>query len=116
MLKEIRKIHRQRIVRVNRARAKVIATADRPRLVLHRSNKFIYAQIVTVTGQVLATASSRQLAGKTPVERAHQVGAALAVAAKAKGVDKVAFDRRGYKYHGQVQALAEGAREGGLSF
>lgn len=116
MLKEIRKVHRQKIVRANRSKVRVGTHAHRPRLIVHRSNKFIYAQIIDTAGKVLASASSAKLKGKTPVERAGQVGQAIAAVAKDKGIVEIAFDRRGYRYHGQVKALAEGAREGGLKF
>lgn len=116
MLKEIHKTSRRKDLRVNRTRVKVGVHAHRPRLVVHRSNRFIYAQIVDSAGQVLASAESRKLTGKTPIERATEVGKVIATAAKAKNVTQVAFDRRGYKYHGQVKALADGAREGGLIF
>jgi large subunit ribosomal protein L18 len=116
MLKEIRQVHRQRIVRANRSKVRVGAHAERPRLIANRSNKFIYAQIIDTKGQVLAAASSQKLKGKTPVERAGQVGQAIAAAATAKGIVEIAFDRRGYRYHGQIKALADGAREGGLKF
>lgn len=116
MLKEVRKIRRRQTLRTNRTRVKVGVHADRPRLVVHRSNKFIYVQVVDNDGKVLAAANSAKMTGKTPVERAGQVGQAVAKLAIAKQVTKIAFDRRGYKYHGQVKALAEGAREAGLEF
>jgi len=116
MLKEIRKIRRRQTLRTNRTRVKVGVHAERPRLVVHRSNKYIYAQVVNADGKVLAAAESKKAKGKTPIERAAVVGQQVAEAAKAKGVTKVAFDRRGYKYHGQVKALADGARAGGLIF
>ncbi|MFA5009681.1 MAG: 50S ribosomal protein L18 [Patescibacteria group bacterium] len=116
MLKEIRKTQRRKILRTNRTRVKVGVHANRPRLVIHRSNKYIYAQIVDSVGQVLASASSLKAKGKTPVERAAIVGQTIAAAAQAKSITQVAFDRRGYKYHGQIKALADSAREGGLIF
>ncbi len=116
MSKETAKSNRRRQLRTNRTRIKVGVHAARPRLVVHRSNKYIYAQIVDSDGKVLASASSLKVKVKTPIERATQVGQAVAAVAVEKKVTKVAFDRRGYKYHGQVKALADGAREGGLSF
>lgn len=116
MLKEVRKIRRRQTLRTNRTRVKVGVHSDRPRLVVHRSNKFIYVQVVDNNGKVLAAANSAKMTGKTPVERAAQVGQAVAEMAKTKQVTKVAFDRRGYKYHGQVKALADGARGAGLEF
>jgi len=116
MLKEVKKIRRRQTLRTNRTRVKVGVHSDRPRLVVNRSNKFIYAQVVDSSGKVLASATSQKITGKTPMERATKVGQAVAEASKAHAVTKVAFDRRGYKYHGQVKALADGAREGGLIF
>ncbi len=116
MSKETAKNNRRRQLRTNRTRIKVGVHAARPRLVVNRSNKYIYAQIVDSEGKVLASASSLKVKGKTPLERATKVGQAVAAVAMEKKVTKVAFDRRGYKYHGQVKALADGAREGGLSF
>ena len=93
----------------------------RPRLSVFRSNKEIYAQIIDDTsGKTLVAASSRDkelsAAKGTKTELATEVGKALAKKALDAGVDKVAFDRGGYQYHGRVKSLAEGAREGGLKF
>lgn len=116
MSKEALEISRRRQLRINRTRIKVGVHATRPRLVVHRSNKYIYAQVVDSKGKVLASASSLKMKGKTPMERAAQVGRTLATMATKKKITKVAFDRRGYKYHGQIKSLADGAREGGLIF
>jgi large subunit ribosomal protein L18 len=106
-----------------RNRNRVRGTSDRPRLSVFRSNKFIYAQIIDdEAGKTLAQSSSRDLAaggklGETsPGNRdaAKQVGLTIAGLAKDQGIEAVRFDRGPYKYHGRVQALAEGAREGGL--
>ena len=112
-----------RIRRSLKTRA-IIRQSKRPRLVVHRSGANIYAQII-VTGEqgdlVLASASTldtelkSQLTGKKS-EQAFQVGKSLALRAKEKNVSDVAFDRAGYKYHGRVKALADGAREAGLNF
>ncbi len=110
-------IQRARIRR--RIRGKVIGTPESPRLSVFRSNKFIYAQLIDdASGKTLAHSSSRAPAidGKTPVERSKAVGKQLAERAKAAGIDTAVFDRGGYRYHGNVRALAEGAREGGLKF
>ena len=91
------------------------------RLSIHRTPRHIYAQVISGDGQkVLVSASTvdkelRQGAAGN-VASATQVGAAIATRAKAAGIEKVAFDRSGYKYHGRVKALAEAAREGGLDF
>jgi large subunit ribosomal protein L18 len=104
-----------------RVRQKVAGTAERPRLVVFRSLKHIYAQLVNddqgVTLLGVSDASEgvdTTTAGK--VNRAKATGKLLAEKARAAGVTKVVFDRAGYRYHGRVQAVAEGAREGGLEF
>ena len=102
-----------------RIRAKVAGTAERPRLSVFRSNKFIYAQVIDdQAGRTLAAASSREadITGNARVERSKAVGQRLAERARAAGVESVVFDRGGYRFHGNVRALAEGARDGGLQF
>src|SRR5688500_11160702 len=102
-----------------RIRAKVAGTAQRPRLSVFRSNKFIYAQVIDdAAGRTLAAANSREgdLTGSGRIERSKAVGQRLAERAKAAGVESVVFDRGGYRFHGNVRALAEGARDGGLQF
>ncbi len=108
-----------------RVRRKIVGTAERPRLCVFRSVRYIYAQIVDDTkGQTLVAASSLKLGkleseekatGKKIIE-ARVVGKTIAEAAKEKGVTKIAFDRGGYLYHGRVAALAKAAREAGLEF
>ncbi len=104
--------------RHRRVRKKVVGTAARPRLAVYRSNRHIYAQLIDdYTGRTLAFASTLSNgSGGSPKERAKGVGLALARKAKDAGVDRVTFDRGGFKYHGRVAAVAEGAREGGLEF
>ena len=106
--------------RHKRVRGKVQGTAQRPRLVVFRSNKGIEAQLVDdQTGRTLAAASWLDLKKSfkgDKSEQASEVGKQLAAAAKKAGVDACVFDRAGYLYHGRVKALADGAREGGLSF
>lgn len=106
-----------------RVRKRVFGTPERPRLNVYRSLTNIYAQIIDDTrGHTLVSASTidrkirDKVKGLRPVEAARQVGLILAERAKAAGITKVVFDRGGYKYHGRVKALAEGAREGGLEF
>ena len=106
-----------------RVRNKLSGTASRPRLCVYRSLNNIYAQIIDdVAGNTLVACSSKEkavaalLEGKTKVEQAKIVGEELAKKATAKGIEEVVFDRGGYLYTGRVQALAEGAREGGLKF
>ena len=110
----------QRIKRHKRVRAKIAGTPERPRLNVFRSETNIYAQIIDdVTGKTLAAANSLEKGFEcdgTKTDAAKKVGQMVAERAKAKGIDTVVFDRGGYVYHGRVQALAEGAREGGLQF
>jgi large subunit ribosomal protein L18 len=105
--------------RHRRVRGKVEGTAERPRLVVSRSNKGIAAQLVDdMEGRTLASASWLQLKSfkGNKTEQAGEVGKLLAQHAKEAGVDRVVFDRGGYLYHGRVKALADAAREGGLQF
>ena len=105
--------------RHRRIRGKISGSAERPRLVVFRSNKGISAQLIDDdTGKTLAGASWVGLKSFTgnKTEQAEQVGKALAAAAKEAGIEAVVFDRGGYLYHGRVKALADGAREGGLKF
>jgi large subunit ribosomal protein L18 len=104
-------------------RKRVSGSNERPRLSVFRSNIHIYAQVIDdAAGHTLASASSKDadlvstLAGKTKTERAKAVGELIARRAKEAGVEQVVFDRGGYRYHGRIQALADAAREAGLSF
>jgi large subunit ribosomal protein L18 len=105
--------------RHRRIRGKVTGTAERPRLVVFRSNKGISAQLIDDdSGKTLAGASwvgLKSFSGNK-TDQATEVGKNLAAAAKDAGVETCVFDRGGYLYHGRVKALAEGAREGGLKF
>jgi large subunit ribosomal protein L18 len=105
--------------RHRRVRAKIAGTAERPRLVVFRSNRGISAQLVDdEAGRTLAGASWTGLKSQpgSKTEQAKEVGLALAAAAKKAGIERCVFDRGGYLYHGRVKALAEAAREGGLTF
>jgi large subunit ribosomal protein L18 len=105
--------------RHRRVRGRVSGTAERPRLSVSRSNKRIYAQLVDdERGHTIAAAGSHEssLRGLAKGEAAGRVGTLLAERAVQAGVGRVVFDRGGYKYHGRVKALADGAREGGLDF
>ena len=110
----------QRLHRHKRVRGKVSGTPERPRLNVFRSETNIYAQIIDDTkGITLVSANSLEKGFEcdgTKTDAAKKVGMMVAERAKAKGIDTVVFDRGGYVYHGRVQALAEGAREGGLQF
>jgi large subunit ribosomal protein L18 len=111
--KEARKKRKQRIKKT------IHGDAFKPRLVVFRSNKYIYAQVINdVTGQTLASSSSLQLTetkGLTK-EVSAQVGQELAKKSLAQDIDHVVFDRNGYTYHGRIKALADGARQSGLKF
>ena len=103
-------------------RKRLKGTAERPRLVVSRSLKHIYAQIINdVPGRTMVSSSTKEkglelAAGIKKTEQSFQVGAKLGEKAIAAGISKVAFDRAGYKYHGRVKALADGARKAGLDF
>lgn len=110
----------QRIKRHQRVRGKISGTAERPRLSVFRSEKHIYAQIIDdVAGKTLVSASSveKDFEGSgSNKEAARKVGKTIGERAVKAGIEEVVFDRGGYIYHGRVQELAEGAREGGLKF
>ena len=123
MSKALKKKHESRERRHRRVRTRVIGSPERPRLNVFRSLTGIYAQVIDdVDGRTLVSASTvdkaiaSQVEGKTKVEAAKIVGQVLGERAKAAGIAKVVFDRGGYRYHGRVAALAEGAREAGLEF
>jgi large subunit ribosomal protein L18 len=109
----------QRLRRRRRVRAKVRGTAERPRLSVFRSNRGVFAQLIdddaarTLVAVAWTEAELRKLGS---MEQAKRAGALLAERAKQAGLETGVFDRAGYRYHGRVRALAEGAREGGLSF
>jgi large subunit ribosomal protein L18 len=112
---------KQRLRRHARLRKKISGTAERPRLVVHRSSRHIHVQLVNdLTGTTLAAASSIEadVRGVDGDKKAHsvRVGQLIAERAKAAGVDAVVFDRGGYTYGGRIAALADAAREGGLKF
>lgn len=107
----------KRIRRHRRIRSKVFGTASRPRLAAFRSTRYIYAQIINdEKGETLASVSTKEMKGKTPLEKAKEAGKEIAAKAKEKGVGEVSFDRGGFLYSGRIKSLAEGAREGGLKF
>lgn len=110
---------KKRLKRRRRVRAKVRGTAQRPRISVFRSNRGVFAQLIdddagrTLTSVNWTEPELRELA---PMEQAQRAGALLAQRAKEAGVGNVVFDRGGYRFHGRVRALAQGAREGGLAF
>jgi large subunit ribosomal protein L18 len=108
-----------RLRRRRRVRAKVRGTAERPRLSVFRSNRGIQAQVIDdVAGHTLAAVNWTEddLKSLKSMDQAKRAGELLAERAKAAGVESVIFDRGGYRYHGRVKALADGARENGLKF
>jgi large subunit ribosomal protein L18 len=108
----------RRLKRRRRVRAKVTGTAERPRISVFRSNRGIFAQLIDDdSGRTLAAVNwtESELRGLKPMEQAKRAGELLAQRAGAAGVTQAVFDRGGYQYHGRVKALAEGAREGGLT-
>lgn len=119
-------ISQGRLRRQRRVRKKLSGTPERPRLAVFRSSKHIYAQVIDdQVGKTLAAAGTLDGEIKTQLAKAAYggnkaaaaiVGRVVAERAKKAGIDKVCFDRRSYKYHGRVQALAEAAREAGLQF
>jgi len=123
-MRSIRKIktsEHQRYRRHLRVRKKVAGTPERPRLVVFRSSKHMYAQLVDdQRGVTLAgaadTSEGVSVEGKGKVARSFALGRFIAAKAKEKGIAKVVFDRGGYQFHGRVKAVADGARKGGLEF
>ncbi|MEM1127855.1 MAG: 50S ribosomal protein L18 [Bacteroidota bacterium] len=112
-----KKVQRRRRIK-RRIRGKVSGTAERPRLSVYRSSKHMYAQLIDdLNGHTLAAASTldEEAGGDNPMDQAKQVGQVLATRAKEAGIETAVFDRNGYLYHGRVRALADGAREGGLT-
>ena len=109
----------RRLRRRRRVRARIVGSAERPRLSVYRSNRGVFAQLVDdAAGRTLAAVNwtEPELRKLTAAEQAKRAGELLAERAKAAGVESCVFDRGGYQFHGRVKALAEGAREGGLKF
>jgi large subunit ribosomal protein L18 len=109
----------QRLRRRRRVRARIVGSAERPRLSVYRSNCGVFAQLVDdAAGRTLAAVNwtEPELGKLSASEQAKRAGELLAERAKSAGIESCVFDRGGYKFHGRVKALAEGAREGGLKF
>jgi len=108
----------KRLRRKGRVRAKISGTAECPRLSVFRSNRGIYAQIINdEIGKTLASVGAKEVKAKgKKIAVSLELGKLLAKKVIAKGINRVVFDRNGYKYHGRIKALAQGAREGGLQF
>jgi large subunit ribosomal protein L18 len=106
-----------RLRRRRRVRAKIMGSAERPRVSVFRSNRGIHAQLVDdLSGRTLAAVAwtESDLRGLKPMEQAAKAGERLAERAKEAGIESAVFDRGGYRYHGKVKAFADGVREGGL--
>lgn len=109
----------QKKIRQKRVRAKIFGTKNKPRLNIFRSLNYINVQLIDDTeGKTLLSASDKEIKAKkvTKVEKAKEVGKLVAKKALEQNIKSVVFDRAGYKYHGRVKAVADGAREGGLEF
>jgi large subunit ribosomal protein L18 len=109
----------QRLRRRRRVRARIVGTAERPRLSVYRSNRGVFAQLIDDgRGHTVAAVNwiEPELRKLSAAEQAKRAGQLLAERAKVAGVETCVFDRGGYQYHGRVKALADGAREGGLVF
>ncbi|MDO4713140.1 MAG: 50S ribosomal protein L18 [bacterium] len=107
---------RKYLRRKNRVNAKIKAQQPAYRLLVGRSNLYVTAQVLDLAGNVVASCSDKGLAGATKTARAAAAGEAFAVTLKEKGVEKIAFDRNGYLYHGRIKAFADGVRKGGIQF
>lgn len=108
----------KRIIRHKRVRAKILGSESKPRLCVFRSSQHIYAQLIDdATGKTILAVNDIEVKGKDKKsDSAKKIGKMIAEKAAEKKISEVVFDRGGYKYHGRVKALAEGAREGGLKF
>jgi large subunit ribosomal protein L18 len=107
----------KRIRLKSKIKAKINGTSSRPRLSVFRSNKFIYAQVIDDTiGKTLAQASDLKIKKGTKSERAKEIGKLISVACLSLKIDKVVFDRNGFKYTGRIKTVADEARAGGLKF
>jgi large subunit ribosomal protein L18 len=119
-MKAILEKQRKNFLRIKRVRSRIKGSPQRPRMSVKRSLRFIYVQLIDDENNItLAAASDREFSKeekKQKKERAKEVGREIARQAKEKGIKEIVFDRRGYRYHGRVAALADGAREGGLIF
>ena len=107
----------KRSARHHRIRARVSGSTEKPRLIVFRSLRYTYAQLIDdASGKILAAAHDMKAQKGTKVERAKAVGTELAEKGSKMGIQTCVFDRNGYKYHGRIAAVAEGAREAGLKF
>lgn len=112
-----KKLNQKRARRARRSSARIFGTAERPRLAVHRTNRFMYAELIDdAKGRTLAAASNVGVKGekKTKVAAAETVGAEIGKKAVAQGIKQVVFDRRSYRFHGRVKSVADGAKKAGL--
>lgn len=112
-----KKLNQKRARRARRSSARIFGTPERPRLAVHRTNRFIYAELIDdVKGHTLAAASNVGVKGekKTKIAAAEMVGEAIGKKAVIQGIAKAVFDRRSYRFHGRVKSVAEGAKKAGL--
>lgn len=107
---------RRYLRRKNKVNTKIKSVSDLPRVIVNKSNKYNYVQLIDVNWNVVATSNDIKITEWTKTQRANIVWAELAKKALAKGVDTVVFDRNGYIYHGRIKAIADWARSGGLKF
>ena len=116
-MKSIKKLNAKRMRRANRSSARIVGTTERPRLAVHRTNRFMYAQVIDdTTHKTLASASN--VAAKEKAAKsagAFSVGESIGKKAIAKGIKTVVFDRRSYRFHGRVKSVADGAKKAGLN-
>jgi len=116
-MSKIAQKQQKRARRHARVRSQVVGSAEKPRLSVYRSNKFVYAQLIDdETGKTLVSSSDVKATTGTKTERAKTVGKNIAEEAKKKNIATVVFDRGGFKFAGRVKAVAEEARAGGLKF
>ena len=106
------------VKRQMRIRKNIKPSVDRPRLSVHRSNRYVYAQIITIDGQSICGLSEKVITekGMSRIDQAQKLGREIAKLAAAKKITEVVFDKGRFAYHGKIKAIAEGAREGGLKF
>ncbi|WP_319478122.1 50S ribosomal protein L18 [Marispirochaeta aestuarii] len=120
MMKKIEEKLRKRLQRKRHIRKQIFGTAERPRMTVYRSNRYVYIQVIDdASGVTIAAVNNRQKDSadlKTNVENAAKLGEKIGARLKEQSVDTVVFDRNGYKYHGIVKAIADGARKTGLKF
>lgn len=103
--------------RIKKIRSRISGSADKPRFAVHKSNQHIFAQLIDDNnGKTIVALSDLKIVKGTKTEKARQVGEEIAKIAKSKKITRAVFDRRGFKFHGRIKELAEGARAGGLNF